>query len=146
MVRISHATPQSIVGVAKISGQNANSFICGYTPNLTTESSFGAYETCWRRWLRLQGVPKKVYNKISTPAALSAAPCVSIMLKEEGLQHKMYKTKLVHCSDLVPNLAVEIEMFNFCLFVCTSRFADFVKGKWFNHDSKTCSEIQKPYY
>ena len=46
--------------------------------HLTTESSFGAYETCWRRWLRLQGVPKKVYNKISTPAALSAAPCVSI--------------------------------------------------------------------
>ena len=54
----------------------------------------------------------------------------------------MYKTKLVHCSDLVPNLAVEIEMFNFCLFVCTSHFADFAKGKWFNHDSKNCSEIR----
>ena len=60
---------------------------------------------------------KKVYNKISSPAALSAAPCVSIMLKEEGLQHKMYKTKLFHFSDLVPNLVVEIEIFNFCLFV-----------------------------
>ena len=28
----------------------------------------------------------------------------------------MYKTKLVHCSDLIPNLVVEIEIFNF--FVC----------------------------
>ena len=30
----------------------------------------------------------------------------------------MYKTKLVHCCDVVPNLVVEIEIFNFCLFVC----------------------------
>ena len=29
----------------------------------------------------------------------------------------MYKTKLVHCCDVVPNLVVEIEIFNFCLFV-----------------------------
>ena len=30
----------------------------------------------------------------------------------------MYKTKLIHCCDVVPNLVVEIEIFNFCLFVC----------------------------
>ena len=30
----------------------------------------------------------------------------------------MYKTKLVHCCDVVPNLVVEIEIFNFCLFTC----------------------------
>ena len=28
------------------------------------------------------------------------------------------------------------------LFVCTSRFANFAKGKWSNHDSKNCSEIR----
>ena len=63
--------------------------------------------------------------------------------KEEGLHHKMYKTKLDHCSGVVPNLIVEIETFNFvCLFVCTSHFANFAKGKWSNHDSKSCSEIR----
>ena len=30
---------------------------------------------------------------------------------------KMYQTKLVHCCDVIPNLVVEIENFNFCLFV-----------------------------
>ena len=30
----------------------------------------------------------------------------------------MYKTKLVHCCDVVLNLVVEIEIFIFCLFVC----------------------------
>ena len=58
----------------------------------------------------------------------------------------MYKAKLIHCSDLVPNLVVEIEIFNFCLFVylfvCTSHFADFAKGNGFNHDSKNCSDIR----
>ena len=29
----------------------------------------------------------------------------------------MYKTKLFHCCDTVPNLVVEVENFNFCLFV-----------------------------
>ena len=63
---------------------------------------------------------KKVYNKFSSPAAFSAAACFSILLKEEGLQRKMYKAKLIHCSDLVQNLAVEIEIFNLfvCLFTC----------------------------
>ena len=28
------------------------------------------------------------------------------------------------------------------LFVCTSRFANFAKGKWSNHNSKNCSEIR----
>ena len=28
----------------------------------------------------------------------------------------MYKIKLFHCCDVVPNLVVEIENFNFCLF------------------------------
>ena len=28
------------------------------------------------------------------------------------------------------------------LFVCTSRFANFAKGKWSNYDSKNCSEIR----
>ena len=27
-------------------------------------------------------------------------------------------------------------------FVCTSRFANFAKGKWSNHDFKNCSEIR----
>ena len=27
-------------------------------------------------------------------------------------------------------------------FVCTSRFANFARGKWFNHDFKNCSEIR----
>ena len=31
----------------------------------------------------------------------------------------MYKTKLVHCCDVVPNLVVEIEICNFDLFHCT---------------------------
>ena len=51
----------------------------------------------------------------------------------------MYKTKLVHRCDVL--LVVEIEIFNFCLFVCllvyfASRFANFAKGKWSNHDTK----------
>ena len=37
--------------------------------------------------------------------------------KEEGLPHKMYKTKLVHGCDVLPNLVVEIKIFKFCLFV-----------------------------
>ena len=28
------------------------------------------------------------------------------------------------------------------LILCTSRFADFARGKWSNHDSKNCSEIK----
>ena len=43
---------------------------------------------------------------------------------------------------MVGNLVVEIEIFNFCLFVCTSRFANFARGKWSNHDSENCSEIR----
>ena len=31
---------------------------------------------------------------------------------------------------------------DFCLFVCTSRFANFAKWKWSNHNSKSCSEIR----
>ena len=58
----------------------------------------------------------------------------------------MFKAKLVHCYDVFPNLVVDIEIFNFCLFVfylfvCTSHFANFAKGKWSNHDFKNCSEI-----
>ena len=30
----------------------------------------------------------------------------------------MYKTKLAHCCDVVPNLFVDIEIFDFCLFTC----------------------------
>ena len=44
MVRISHAAPQSIVWVANISRQNA--IVSFAARHLTTESSFGAYETC----------------------------------------------------------------------------------------------------
>ena len=29
-----------------------------------------------------------------------------------------------------------------CLFVCTSRFANFAKGKWSNNDFKNCFEIK----
>ena len=55
----------------------------------------------------------------------------------------MCKTKLVHCCDVVPKLVVEIEIFNFCLFVCLLvRFANFAKGKLSNHDLKNCSEIK----
>jgi hypothetical protein len=49
---------------------------------------------------------------------------------------------------VVINLVVEIEISRLfvCLFVylfvCTSRFANFAKGKWSNHNSKTCSEIR----
>ena len=42
----------------------------------------------------------------------------SSFTKEERLHQKMYKIKLAHCCDVVPNLVVEIENFNFCLFVC----------------------------
>ena len=31
---------------------------------------------------------------------------------------------------------MNIEVFNFCLFVCTSRFANFARGKWPKHDFK----------
>ena len=49
--------------------------------------------------------------------------------------------------DVVGNLVVEFEIFIFvCLFVylsvCTPRFANFARGKWFNHNSKNCSEIR----
>ena len=37
----------------------------------------------------------------------------SSFAKEEGLHHKMYKIKLFHCCDVVPNPVVEIENFNF---------------------------------
>ena len=49
---------------------------------------------------------------------------------------------------VVINLVVEIEISRIfvCLFVylfvCTSRFANFAKGKWYNHYSKNCSEIR----
>ena len=60
----------------------------------------------------------------------------SSFAKEEGVHHKMYKTKLVHCCDVVPNLVVEIEIFNFGLFVCLYlTFCQFCKTKmvqsWF---------------
>ena len=42
---------------------------------------------------------------------------------------------------MVSNLVVEIEIFNFCLFVCTSHFANFARGKWSNHDSENCSDV-----
>ena len=58
----------------------------------------------------------------------------------------MFKTKLVCCCDVVPNLVVDIEIFNFCFFIylfdCISRFANFARGKWSNHDSENCSEIR----
>ena len=46
----------------------------------------------------------------------------------------MYKTKLVHRYDVVPNLVVEIEIFNFCFFVCLHvclylKFCQFHKRK-----------------
>ena len=43
----------------------------------------------------------------------------------------MYKTKLVHFCYVVPNMVVDID-----LFIGTSRFANFAKGKWLNFDSK----------
>ena len=30
----------------------------------------------------------------------------------------MYQTKLAHCCNVVPNLFVDIEIFDFCLFTC----------------------------
>ena len=33
----------------------------------------------------------------------------------------MHKTKLVDWCEVVPNLVVGIEIFNFCFFVCTSQ-------------------------
>ena len=42
----------------------------------------------------------------------------SSFTKEERLHQKMYKIKLAHCCDVVPNLVVEIKIFNFGLFVC----------------------------
>ena len=38
--------------------------------------------------------------------------------KRGGTSPQNVKTKLVHCCDVVPNLVVEIVIFNFCLFVC----------------------------
>ena len=46
----------------------------------------------------------------------------------------MYNTKLVHCCDVVPNLVVEIENFNFCLFV------PYVLP--ISQKEKTCSDIR----
>ena len=46
----------------------------------------------------------------------------------------MHKTKLVDWCDVVPNLVVGIEIFNFCLYL--------TREKWSNHDSKNCSEIR----
>ena len=60
--------------------------------------------------------------------------------KFQGLHHKMYKIKLFHCCDVVPNPVVEIEIFNFGLFVCLLvclylAFCQFCKRKmvqlWF---------------
>ena len=57
----------------------------------------------------------------------------------------MHKTKPIHWYDVVRNLVVDFELLYVCLFVymfvCTSRFANFARGKWSNHDSKNCSEI-----
>ena len=67
----------------------------------------------------------------------------SSFAKEEGVHHKMYKTKLVHCCDVVPNLVVYVKNFNFCLFVCLYlTFCQFRKRIWSNHISKNCSEIK----
>ena len=38
--------------------------------------------------------------------------------KRKDFTTKCIKQKLVHCCDVGPNLVVEIENFNFCLFVC----------------------------
>ena len=38
--------------------------------------------------------------------------------KVEAVHHKMYKTILVHCCDVVPNLVMDNGIFNFCLLVC----------------------------
>ena len=54
----------------------------------------------------------------------------------------MHKTKLIHWCDVVQNLVVDFELLFVCLIVCASRFANFVRGKWSNHDSKNCSEIR----
>ena len=44
----------------------------------------------------------------------------------------MHKTKLVDWCDVVTKLVVDIEIFNFCLFVYlfvgTSRYANFTRG------------------
>ena len=67
----------------------------------------------------------------------------SSFAKEEGIHRKMYKTKLVHCCEVVPNLVVYVKNFNFCLFVCLYlTFCQFRKRIWSNHISKNCSEIK----
>ena len=61
--------------------------------------------------------------------------------KEEGLHHKMHKTKLVWY-DVVPNLVVDIEIFNFCLIFFTPyfcihialRYPDTYVLKYFSYD------------
>ena len=63
--------------------------------------------------------------------------------KEEEHHYKMYKTIflfVLRCS----KSGCGYWNFQFLfvnLFVCTSRFANFARGKWSNHDSKNCSEI-----
>ena len=37
---------------------------------------------------------------------------------QSGLHQKMYKTEFVHYFDVIPNLVVDIEIFNFCLLTC----------------------------
>ena len=71
-----------------------------------------------------------VYNQCNQSASWLSA------LHLASLHHKMFKTKLVHCCDVVQNMVVEIENFNFCLFVCLyPMFCQFRKRKmvqsWF---------------
>ena len=61
--------------------------------------------------------------------------------KRRNITTKCIKQFFYLCC-VVPNLVVDIDTFNFCLFVCTSRFANFAKGKCSNYDSKNCSEIR----
>ena len=67
--------------------------------------------------------------------------------KRKMVQSSFQKLFLNLDCDVVSNLVVEIEIFNFFLLVCLHvclclTFCQFAKGKWSNHDSKNCSEIK----
>ena len=61
---------------------------------------------------------------------------------QSGLHQKMYKTEFVHYFDVIPNLVVDIEIFNFCLIFFTPyfcihialRYPDTYVLKYFSYD------------
>ena len=57
--------------------------------------------------------------------------------KEEGIHQKCIRQNLFTAVTWF-----QIWLWFIYLFVCTSRFANFARGKWSNYDYKNCSEIR----